>query len=154
MATRGRNVKRPRCTLLLGLLAAKIIARQPESTNNTTFTSGMRSTSVQDLQLHYTRNVSEAEAERVATWLMREDLPAQFPGPMLFDHTDTSARLDVTAEYAALRDPAMAQGIRLFAAGLSEELLKGTPVWVCLRDASGKVVLTIAPDEESPYFFN
>lgn len=48
----------------------------------------------------------------------------------------------------------MTQGDRLFAARLSEELLKGARVQVCLRDASGKVVLTIASDEESPYFYN
>lgn len=95
----------PRCTMLLGLLAAALIARQPESTNNTTFTSGMRSVCVEGLQLHHTRNVSEAEAERVATWLVREAIPTQFSSPMRFDHMEASAWLDVTAPDAALRAP-------------------------------------------------
>ena len=145
----------PRCTLLLGLLAAALLARQPESTTGTTFTSGARSVYVEGLQLHYTRNVSEAEAERVATWLAREGIPALFPGPMRFDHTDASARLDVTATDAALRDGATVRRVRHFAATLSEEVLKGAPVNVHLRDTSGNTLRVIAPAGGStPFFYN
>ena len=144
----------PRCTMLLGLLAAALLSNQSESTNSTTFTSGMRSVCVQGLQLHYTRNVSEAEAERVAIGLVREGIPAQFRGPMRFDHTEASARLDVTATEAALQDSASVRRAWLFAARLSDAVLKGAPVRVCMRDAAGKAILDIAPADESPFFYN
>lgn len=144
----------PRCTMLLGLLAASIISHQPGPATCTAFTAGMRSVCVQGLQLHYTRNVSEAEAERVATWLVREGLPAEFPGPMLFEHTEASARLDITAEESAPEDSAVTCRVRRLAAGLSEGVLKGAGVDVCFRSSSGRVLSVTRPIESGPFFYN
>lgn len=144
----------PRCTLLLGLLAAALLPRQPDSTSGAAFVAGMRSIHVGGVQLHYTRNVSEAEAERVAAWLHREKVSGLYPGPMRFDHTDAGCQLDFTATMAALRDASLARRVRHMAVSLSEEILKGARVQVSFRDVSGTVLVTLHPADEAPFMYN
>lgn len=144
----------PRCTVLLGLLAAALLPRQPDSASGTAFVAGMRSVHVGGLQLHYTRNVSEAEAERVAAWLLREEVPSLFPGPMRFDHTDAGCQLDLTVPIAALREESLSRRVRQIAVALSEAELKGARIQVCLRDISGNVLVTLYPADEGPFIYN
>ncbi len=144
----------PRCTLLLGLLAAALLPRQPDSTTGPAVVAGMRSVHASGLQLHYTRNVSEAEAERVAAWLAGDGVSRQFPGPMRFDHTDASCQLDLTAPASAPRDEALARRVRRIAEALSTAELKGARIQVCLRDLSGTVLVTIYPADEGPFIYN
>lgn len=150
----GTTVNCPRCTLLLGLLAAALLPRQPDSTTRTAFVAGMRSVHVGGFQLHYTRNVSEAEAERVAAWLLREEVPSLFPGPMRFDHTDAGCQLDLTASIAALREETLSRRVRQIAVALSEAELKGARIQVCLRDLSRTILVTLYPADEGPFMYN
>lgn len=145
----------PRCTMLLGLIAAALIAHEPQSTGVASYTSGMRSVCVPGLQLHYTRNVSEAEAERVALWLVGKGIPVRFPGPMLFDHIEAGARLDLTTSDLLRENDTTVRAVRCIAVELSGALVKGTGVVVRIHDAHGKAVTTVCPpDEIAPFFYN
>ena len=142
----GRNIR-------TFLVAAAMLSRPPESIRGTSFTAGMRAVQVNGFELHYTRNVSEAEAERVAAWLLREDVPDFVPGPMAFDHTDTRCLLDITTPVAP-HDGTLARDLRSIALALSEAELKGARVEVRLRDRFGTIRTTLNPSDETPFIYN
>ncbi len=144
----------PRCTLLLGLIAVAMLPRQPDSNTGPAFVAGLRSVHVSGLQLHYTRNVSEAEAERVAAWLAAEGVPHQFPGPMRFDHIEASCTLDLTAPATAPQGETLARQVRRIAEALATVELKGARLQVCLRDGAGSLIHTIHPVDEAPFFYD
>ncbi len=143
----------PRCTVLLGLLAAAMLPQHPRITTAPGCAAGMHAVNVEALQLHYTRNGSQAEAERVAAWLNRENLHTEYPGTMRLDRVNDAYLVALTASSAATEPGSRVRQLQRLASRLSEAVLNGLSVSFSVRDPGQHSVEVIAPAEDMAFLY-
>lgn len=144
----------PRCTLLLGLIAVAMLPSQSRLDTTSGCAAGRHAVRVDGMQLHYTRNVSQADAERVAVWLATEKTHREYPGEMTLDRTKAGWRLYLTDPESATPSNDFARWARRLATMLSEGILYGEPVQIRLRTSTGSTMSVTAPIPEVPFFYN
>lgn len=150
----GISMNCPRCTLLLGLIAAAMLPSQVRLGTTTDCGAGRHSVRVDGLQLHYSRNVSQAEAERVAAWLARQKVHTQYPGEMTFDRSGDECSIELISSDSFKQSGDQIRYMQFCANGLSEAVFNGARVTFSLWSPQGQTLGTIAAAEESAFFYN